>query len=105
MASLEYGFVSASQLMERQLKVDGHCSLSIFAGSGGMSIPLALAGVFTICPWEVEKDNRLDVIKNASVLWRLARSGRVLVLMAGNALQELDTGEEADAKITGCNGR
>ena len=76
--ALEYGFMAASMLLERPLKVDGLCSLSIFDGSGGMSIALALSGVPTICPWEVEKDERLDVIKNAVVLWSLARSGRVL---------------------------
>ena len=76
--TLKHGFMSVAEWLERPLKVEGHCALSVFDGSGGMSIALALAGVPTICPWEVEKDKRLDVIKNAVVLLSLARSGRVL---------------------------
>ena len=85
--------------------MDGHYSLCVFDGSGGVSIAMALSGVPTVCPWEVEKVNRLDVIKNASVLWRLASLGRVLFLMAPNALQHLDASKKAIAEATELPGR
>ena len=42
-----------------------------------MSLALELERVPTVCPWEVQEDSRLDVIKNAVVLWQLANSRRV----------------------------
>ena len=67
-AALEHGFIAAHMLLERPLKVDGLCSLSIFDGSGGMSVSLALSGVPTVGPWEVDRGQMLDVIKNAVIL-------------------------------------
>ena len=42
-----------------------------------MSLALELEGVPTVCPWEVQRDGRLNVIENAVVLWQLANSIRV----------------------------
>ena len=69
--------MSAKEVLEKPLSVIGHCAMSIFDGCGGMSLSLELNKVPTICPWEVELDERLDVVKNAVVLWQLANSGRV----------------------------
>ena len=69
--------LSAKDVLEKPLSVEGHCAMSIFDGCGGMSLSLELHGVPTVCPWEVELDQRLDVVKNAVVLWQLANSGRV----------------------------
>ena len=71
------GFASAGEFLEYPLSISGCCSISIFDGCGGMSLALEIKRVPTVCPWEVEKDNRLDVVKNAVVLWQLANSRRV----------------------------
>ena len=42
-----------------------------------MSVGMCLTGVPTICPWEVERDGRLDVLKDYVTLWRLVLSGGI----------------------------
>ena len=69
--------MSAMETLESLLSVSGCCSLSMFDGCGGMSLALELERVPTVCPWEVQRDCKLDVIKNAVVLWKLANSRRV----------------------------
>ena len=71
------GFVAARCFPELPLQVAGHCMLSIFDGTGAMSIGMALTGVPVVCPCEMELDGRLYALKNYKVLWRLTLSGRV----------------------------
>ena len=71
------GFWAVKDFLESPLQVCGYCMLSIFDGTGAMSLGMTLTGVPTICPWEYDVDGRLDVLKNYAVLWRLALSGRV----------------------------
>ena len=76
-ARLELGFLFAAWALGAPLGVCGSYSMSIFDGCGGMSLALAMESIPTICPWEVNRDGTLDVVKNAGVLWQFANSRRI----------------------------
>ena len=59
---LSLGFVAARTVLEWPLTVSGYCLLSIFDGSGAVSVGMKLTSVPTICPWELDKDARLNVL-------------------------------------------
>ena len=74
---LSLGFTAARSVLEWPLAVSGYCLLSIFDGSGAVSLGMMMTSVPTICPWELDMNARLDVLGNAHVSWKLALSGRV----------------------------
>ena len=53
------------------------CVLSICDGTGAVSMGLAIAGLLAICPWDVDNDKCLDVLRSGVVLLRPALTGRV----------------------------
>ena len=53
---LSLGFVTARAVLEWPLAVSGYCLLSIFDGSGAVSLGMMMTSVPTICPWELDKD-------------------------------------------------
>ena len=47
---LSLGFVAARTVLEWPLAVSGYCLLSIFDGSGAVSLGMLMTSVPTICP-------------------------------------------------------
>ena len=93
------GFVAASLFLELPLQVAGHCMLSIFDGTGAMSIVMAFDRGSDGMPlgegtgWASGCPEELQSVVEAGVVWKGT------ILMAGDTMQELDDGKVTYVEI------